>query len=403
MAMSVYLLATAFGPLLIGPLSEVYGRRPVLHVTNIWFLVWNTVCGFARDKGVLISARLLAGFGASAIYALGSGVLGDIWSPEQRGRSLGHYLLTPLLGAAVGPIIGGFITECTTWRWMFWSTSILQAAMIVVSYALFHETHAPTILRGRAENLRRISGNEQYRTEDENLETGRSLSWILRRSLSRPIRLLIFHPIIQIQACLSAFNYGITYLVLSTFSTLWTTKYNESISTSSLHYTALCIGEMCGAEIGGPLIDIVFRRLKHTANGVAMPEFRVPVMLPGAILAPVGLLMYGWAAQDHAHWLVVDIGAAILSFGMQIGGQALQAYVIDSYPEHAGSASAASQFLRSLAAFGFPLFAPTMYGAMGYGWGNSMLAFVAVGIGIPAPLLIWIYGRRLRARAQSNY
>lgn len=403
MSMSVYLLATAFGPLLIGPLSEVYGRKPVLHSTNIWFLIWNIVCGFANSRAVLIAARLLAGFGASAIYALAGGVLGDVWRTEQRGRSLGIYNLIPLLGAAVGPIIGGFISEGITWRWIFWSTSILQGAMIMVSVPLFHETHAPTILRQKAEHLRFTTGNSKYYAGVERLDSGRSMSSVLLRSLSRPIRLLIFHPIIQVQACLSAFNYGITYLVLSSFSDLWTTRYHESISISGLHYIAMCVGEVAGAEIGGPLMDVVFLRMKYRANGVAIPEFRVPIMLPGAILTPLGLFMYGWAAQKHMHWLVVDIGAAILSFGLTVGGQALQAYVIDSYPDHTSSASAASQFLRSLTAFGFPLFAPKIYSALGYGWGNSTLAFVAIGIGIPSPLLIWIYGPRLRAGVQSSY
>lgn len=102
MALSIYLLATAFGPLFIGPLSEIYGREVVLHASGVWFLVWNFACGFARTKEVLIASRFLAGFGASAIYALAGGVLGDIWRPEQRGQSLGVYLLIPLLGAAVG-------------------------------------------------------------------------------------------------------------------------------------------------------------------------------------------------------------------------------------------------------------------------------------------------------------
>ena len=109
MALSIYLLATAFGPLLIGPLSEIYGRAPILHFSNVWFLVWNIVCGFAKTKETLIAARFLAGFGASAIYALAGGVLGDIWRPEQRGKSLGIYLLIPLLGAAVGEITMGCI------------------------------------------------------------------------------------------------------------------------------------------------------------------------------------------------------------------------------------------------------------------------------------------------------
>lgn len=102
MALSIYLLATAFGPLVIGPLSEVYGREKILHASNIWFLIWNVVCGFANTKEVLIAARFLAGFGASSIYALAGGVLGDVWRPEQRGKSMGVYMLIPLLGAAVG-------------------------------------------------------------------------------------------------------------------------------------------------------------------------------------------------------------------------------------------------------------------------------------------------------------
>ena len=307
MVMSVYILASAFGLLLIGPLSEVFGRKPVLYITNVWFLTWNILCGFANSKGLLMAARLLAGLGASAIYALGSGVLGDLWSSEQRGRSLGHYLLIPLLGAAIGPIAGGFITEKTTWRWMFWSTSILQAAMILASFLFFRETHAPTILRKRAKHMRHTTINPEYQTAGENLGIGRSLLWILQRSLTRPFRLLAFHPIIQIQACLSAFNYGILYLVLSTFSTLYTAQHNQSNAISSLHYIALCVAEILGALTAGPLIDIVFRPLKHTHNGESQPEFRVSVMLPGVLLAPVGLLMYGW---PHSN---TPIGCSLMS------------------------------------------------------------------------------------------
>jgi MFS family permease len=129
MALSIYLLATAFGPLIIGPLSEVYGRAPILHASNVWFLVWNIVCGFAKNKETLIAARFLAGFGASAIYALAGGVLGDIWRPEQRGKSLGIYLLIPLLGAAVGMVV------VTIWDRGFANT-MDQVLSLVVSWRL---------------------------------------------------------------------------------------------------------------------------------------------------------------------------------------------------------------------------------------------------------------------------
>jgi MFS family permease len=141
MALSIYLLATAFGPLLIGPLSEIYGRAPILHASNVWFLVWNIVCGFAKTKETLIAARFMAGFGASAIYALAGGVLGDIWRPEQRGKSLGVYLLIPLLGAAVGEITMSYIVLSTLLmltvcrpdhRWIYGCTYYLAMVSLIV-------------------------------------------------------------------------------------------------------------------------------------------------------------------------------------------------------------------------------------------------------------------------------
>jgi MFS family permease len=98
----------------------------------------------------------------------------------------------------------------------------------------------------------------------------------------------------------------------------------------------------------------------------------------------------------------LDIGAFILAFGMQISSQAMQAYVIESYPDHTSSAAAANQFVRSMTAFGFPLFGPSMYSSLGYGWGNSVLALATIVIGLPAPILLWKHGYKLRLRAQSS-
>ncbi|KAI8220492.1 putative efflux pump mfs2 [Colletotrichum sp. SAR 10_86] len=398
MALSIYLLATAFGPLIIGPMSEIYGRQVVLHASSVWFLIWNVLCGFANTKGTLIAARFLAGFGASAIYALGGGVLGDIWRPEQRGRSLGMYMLIPLLGAAVGPIIGGFIAARTTWRWMFWSTSIFQAAMIFVSFFSFPESYAPLILRRRAARLRKETGETRYHTANERVDAGRSASSVLARALSRPLRLLLFHPIIQVSAVLSGFNYGILYVVLSTFSNLWKERYEQSVEISGLHYIACSLGELIGAQVGAPMMDYLYRRREQPR-----PEYRVTLMYFGIVPCWVGALLYGWTAQYGLHWMVVDVGVVIMMFGLQLGDMPLTAYVIDTYGEHTTSAMAATQFVESLTAFLFPLFAPSMYRALGYGWANSLMALVGTMLSVTLPVFLWKYGARLRARAVSTY
>lgn len=424
MSFSSYVLATAFGPLIIGPLSEIYGRSPVLHVSNVWFLVWNIVCGFANSKHTLIAARFLAGFGASSIYALRGGVLGDIWTAEQRGKSLGVYLLIPLLGksaslaaaycnkicsfidtgAAVGPIIGGFMAGRTTWRWMFWSTSAFQAVMIFVSFTVFRETYAPLNLKRRAERLRKTTGDHRYYTAQERLQEEKSVTQVLTKTLSRPLRLLLRHPVIQLASLIEAFYYGILYLLLASFADLWTQHYHASVELSGLHYIAVAGGELAGSQLGGYVLDAFYRRLRgRDDNNVAPnPEHRLPLIFPGQLIGFVGLLVYGWTAQYRVHWIAVDIGMFVACFGLQMSGMAMHAYVIDAYAEHTSSAQAATQFLESMTAFCFPLFAPSLYGALGYGWGNSLLVGVGFFVGFPLVFSLWKCGLRWRLKSPST-
>lgn len=80
LVLSTFVLTYCLGPLLLGPLSEIYGRVAVLHFGNSFYLVFNLVCGFARNKGELLAFRLLAGFGGA-----GGLVVSPSFSPPRQG------------------------------------------------------------------------------------------------------------------------------------------------------------------------------------------------------------------------------------------------------------------------------------------------------------------------------
>lgn len=176
---------------------------------------------------------------------------------------------------------------------------------------------------------------------------------------------------------------------------------------------SLTVGFIIGLQISGPLIDGVYAYFLRKQNGpgpgqeekgekeqdqAGLPEWRCPAMLVGAVITAGGLFLYGWAAFYQLHFVIADLGAVVFAAGLIIALQAPNAYMVDSYdPRHTASAFAVSAFIRTIFGFGFPLFAPAMYAALGLGWGNSLLGFVTLAVAVPAPIAIWFWGARLRA------
>ncbi|ROW09360.1 hypothetical protein VMCG_02394 [Cytospora schulzeri] len=398
LSLSIFVLAYAIGPLLLGPLSELYGRVIVLQLSNLFYLFFNLGCGLCHTKAQLIIFRFLAGFGGSAPLAIGGGVLSDLFTAEERGKAMSIYSLAPLLGPAIGPIAGAFISENTTWRWIFFATTIADALIQTAGVFLLQETYTPVLLRWRKEKLIKETGNTALHTDFD--DPDKTAMNTLTTAFVRPFRLLFTQPIVQILALYMMYLYGLMYLVLSTFPSLWTTRYGMSTGIGGLNYIALGLGFFLGAQLCAPLQDRIYARMKRHFNvSVGRPEFRVPMMAPGALLMPIGLLIYGWTAQYHTHWIGPDIGVAIMAGGVIIGFQCIQGFLVDTYTRYAASAVAAGTVLRSLAGFGFPLFAPSLYAKLDYGWGNTLLAFIGILIGWPGPILLWKYGPMLRAKS----
>ncbi|KAE9982181.1 hypothetical protein EG328_011093 [Venturia inaequalis] len=413
LVMSIFLLAYSLGPFVLGPCSEIWGRKRIVQTGNVIFLLFNTACGFSRNSGELVLFRFLAGVGGSASVGIGSAVISDCWAVENRGQAMSVYQLAPVLGPVIAPIIGAYISQYTTWRWAFWSLSLFCLILQFIAFIAFPETYTPRLLNLKARRLRESTQNPDLRTEWDD----KTLSNILRISLTRPWKMLGTQPIIQLLCLYQAFNFGMLYLIISSLPTLWEERYGMAKGTASLNYLAL-LGSVIGSTIFGPSIDSFYRYLTQrninnrsdidslasekgdtSNNQEGVPEYRLPLMVPASLISAGGIFLFGWSAQAKMHWIVPDIGIALFTAASVICYLSIQMYLVDTYTRYAASASAASCFLRSIAALTFPLFAPGLFERLGYGMGCSVLGCVCLGLGIPAPILLWRVGARLRARS----
>ncbi|KAF5562240.1 multidrug resistant protein [Fusarium phyllophilum] len=395
--MSIFLLAYAIGPFLLAPLSEMFGRVVVLQSANMFYLIFNTVCGFSKTKEQMLVFRFLSGLGGSAPQALGGGVLSDCWRKEERGTATAIYSLAPFLGPAVGPIAAGYLTQHLNWRWIFWVVSIADAVVQILAFLFLQETYPPKILKVKVRKLRKSTGNRLLHTEFE--QRDRSFVSLLLTNLKRPFKMLFTQPAIQITALYRAYLYGLMYLVFASFPMVWEQQYNQEPGRASLNYVSLGIGFVIGLQVSGPLIDKVYAMLKTWYNHPGRPEFRVPLMFPTALVTPAGLILYGVSAHLKLHWIIPNVGTAIFAAGLILSFQCAQTYIIDSYERYAASATGAAAFVRTMAGFSFPLFAPAMYERLGIAWGNGLLAGTAMLICLVAPIVLWRHGEWIRRKS----
>src|SRR3954463_15700104 len=134
---TAYLLATTVTVPLYGKLGDVYGRRPLFLIAICIFLLGSALCGAAQGMTQLVIFRAVQGCGAGGLIPLALAVIGNIVPPRDRGRYQG--LIGAVFAAAsiIGPAVGGFIVDHTTWRGVFYVTlPVGGLAMLVISLTM---------------------------------------------------------------------------------------------------------------------------------------------------------------------------------------------------------------------------------------------------------------------------
>jgi len=195
-----------------------------------------------------------------------------------------------------------------------------------------------------------------------------------------------------------ALMYGIYYLMFTTFPHLFSDIYHFSTGVGGLAYIGLGIGFISATVFGAKISDKIYTTLADKNGGKGTPEMRIPSLIFGSFFVPVGLFWYGWSAQARLHWIMPMIGSGFFGFGLMTTFLPIQLYLVDAF-SYAASAVAAAAVFRSLLGFAFPLFGEQMYQKLGNGGGNSLLAGLAIVIGIPFPIWIWFKGEDIRKRS----
>lgn len=264
---------------------------------------------------------------------------------------------------------------------------------MVATFGVLKESYRPLVLERKVERLRKETGDRDLVAAVPHRRFGGFSA--LRASIVRPVRLLLFSPTVALPALGLAVVFGMMFLMLSTMSTVYQQVYGWSTGASGLPYLGLGGGLLSGLVVYSLTADRAYIRLSKTTT--LSPEIRLSPITIGSPLCAIGLIIYGWAFEKQLHWVLPIIGCIIFSWGMVAFMLPVTTYLIDVFHAKAAGPVGAAAVLRCLAGGLLPLCADNLYTSLGYGWGNTLLAFVALAF-TPFPYLFYKNGERLRER-----
>ncbi len=119
-AVTIYLLTSTISVPFWGKLSDLYGRKPMFIIGIVIFLIGSALSGLSQNMTELIAFRGLQGIGAGSLFPIALAVIGDLFSPAERGRYQGLFGAVFGIAFIVGPLVGGFLTENISWHWIFY-------------------------------------------------------------------------------------------------------------------------------------------------------------------------------------------------------------------------------------------------------------------------------------------
>lgn len=299
-------------------------------------------------------------------------------------------------------MVGAFIgqSNAISWRWTEWTTLIMAGMLFTAIFFVVPETYAPIILEWKAQQLRRVTGQDGYLAEIELRREG--LATRLLRSMYRPFIMLSK----EIMVMLFSLYLSVVYIVLFTFLTgydfIYGDIYRFSQGNQGLTWIAVNVGFLFALAMA-PFIYAQFKTkfLAAQAQGKKVePEQRLWYAMIGAPWFPVSLFWLAWTSRESISFWCSLVATMVFGFSAMCIFIPCYQYLIDAYEGYVASALVGLTFSRYVVSGAMVVVSVPMYENLGVDWTLTLLGCIAVLL-TPIPYVFYMYGGKVRARSPS--
>ncbi|KAI5465271.1 major facilitator superfamily domain-containing protein [Mariannaea sp. PMI_226] len=364
-----YMAFMAISPIIWGPVSQVFGRKPVSLLNAVLFFLLSLATSLAPNLIAFFIFRALSALNGTSFILLGAASIGDIYRPTERGTAMGWFMSGTLIGPAFGPFIGGIIVTYSSWRTIFWlQTALAGVGTLAVSFLVPETIH-----------YKKSNALSQSSKKDK------TMAILAMINPTRVLGLFRHANLCFVAGASSALVWNM-YSLLTPIRYVLNPRFHlESPLLSGLFYLAPGIGYLVGTFGGGRWADWSVKRW-IVKRGVRVPEDRLRAALPFVgILMPGCVLIYGWTIQKAVGGIALPV---IVLFVQGVGQlfcfPALNTYCLDVMPGQGAEVAAANFFVRYLAgSLGTAVVLPIIQ-SIGLGWfstiSSSLLVISAIGM-----------------------
>ncbi|KAF9892637.1 hypothetical protein FE257_001039 [Aspergillus nanangensis] len=342
---NVFMLG-AGGPFVVA-LAAYFGRFPVLFWFAVAALATAIWCAAAQSFPSFMAARILNGLFSTVAQGGGLMFIKDMFFFHEQARKINIWSGFIVLSPYLGPLLAAFIINTQKWQWAFGVYSI-ETGLCLIAIILFvdetyydRKTSQPDLVPN-GPRWKRMIGMQQFQAK-----------YIKNSPLDaakRPV-IMFFKPVVFLATLYYMLTFAWVVGINTTLSIFVGPLYGFGPKQIGFFYFTPVVAAILGEVIGHWLHDFVATFAARRNNGRFEPEFRLFAMYFALPFMIAGLILLGFALEDAYHYMITALAWGLYVFGIMIVTVAVNAYVLDSYPEASGEVAAWINFGRTTGGF----------------------------------------------------